>query len=184
MDKQTKKTKINPRKADTVSTLQDKLAKAKAFFLADYRGLTHQQLETLKKALKKVEAEFVIAKNTLLKIAIEQSSNKAIEPVKEELKNPTAAFFAYGDEISAIKELANFIKVKELPKIKIGFFAEKIAVIEDFQKLATIPNRDVLLSTLVGRMKGPLFGLHYALNWNLQKLATVLSNVKNKKPAN
>lgn len=172
--------KLHQRKIDAVTMLSDKLTRAKAFFLADYRGLTHQQLEQLKKALKKVEGEFVVAKNTLLKVALEKSQNPKpnTEELTKELKNPTAAFFAYADEISAIKELANFIKGTQLPKIKLGFFNGKIASEDDFKKLASLPTREVLLATLVGRLKSPIYGLHYALNWNLQRLVTVLGNIK------
>ncbi len=184
-------TKINPRKADTVVSLKEKLAKTKALFLTDYRGLTHQQLEQLRKALKKVEAEFLIAKNTLLRIATQslektgnkQFNNEAIEQLSNELNNPTATLFAYGDEISAIKELANFIKNAQLPKIKVGLFSGKLATEADFTRLASLPTRDVLLATLAGRLKSPIYGLHYVLEWNLQKFVTVLGNVKSKKPA-
>ncbi len=179
--------KYNPKKTDTIAKLSDKFGKAKAFFLADYRGLTHQQLETLKKSLKKVEGEFVVAKNTLLNKALNIEhltfNKETKEKIAEELKNPTAAFFAYKDEIAAIKEFANFIKTTQLPKINIGFFAGKVALGEDFQKLASLPTRDILLATLAIRLKSPIYGLHRALNWNLQRLVTVLENVKNKKPA-
>jgi len=58
------------RKIEAVNALQEKLQAAKAFFFTDYRGLTHKQLEDLRKSLKKVSAEFIVAKNTLLKLAI------------------------------------------------------------------------------------------------------------------
>jgi len=182
---------LNPQKTETVTKLSDKFGRAKSFFLADYRGLTHQQLETLKKSLKKVEGEFVVAKNTLLRIAMKKNAtmdNVTMKQLDKELTNPTAALFAYADEISAIKELAKFMKSTQLPKIKIGFFANKIALGEDFQKLASLPTRDILLATLALRLKSPIYGLHRALNWNLQRLVTVLGNVKNQKsigkPAN
>lgn len=196
MNKQIKKTqpksdqpraeKVNPQKAEVVSLLKDKIEKAKALFITDYRGLTHQQLEQLRKALKKVEAEFLVAKNTLMKIAIKESTTKqfnnlTIEQFSNSLNNPTATLFAFGDEITAIKELAKFIKNRELPKIKIGFFAGKTASDDDFNKLASLPTRDMLLTTLVIRMKSPIYDLHYALNWNLQRFVTVLNNIKNKK---
>ncbi len=177
--------KLNPRKAEVVTQLSDKLARAKAFFLTDYRGLTHQQLEKLKKSLKKVEGEFVVAKNTLLKLAIssQQSTvnNENKEKLQNELREPTATLFAYGDEISAIKELSNFIKSAQLPKIKIGFFAGNIATNADFNKLSGLPTLNVLLATLVNRLKSPIYGLHYAMSWNLQKLVTVLGNIKDQK---
>lgn len=171
--------KVSPRKADAVTKLTDKLGRAKAFFLTDYRGLTHQQLEQLKKSLKKVEGEFLVAKNTLLRIALKD--NSARQDLDKELKNPTAALLAYGDEISAIKELANFIKTTQLPKIKVGLFDGKLATSADFTKLASLPTREVSLATLVVRLKSPIYGLHYAMSWNLQRLVTVLTNIKSKK---
>lgn len=171
------------RKIDTVTTLKDKLARSKAFFFADYQGLTHQQLEQLKRALKKVQGEFVVVKNTLLKLALENSKIQ-ITNVKElgsALKNPTAALFAFGDEIATVKELAVFMKNTQLPKIKIGLFAGSLTTEADFQRVASLPNREILLAILAYRLKSPLHGLHYALSWNLQRLAVVLNNIKNKK---
>lgn len=176
--------KVNQRNTDAVSKLSGKLEKAKAFFLTDYRGLTHQQLEQLKKVLKKVEGEFVVAKNTLLRVAMK--GNAKIEDAKmqefdKELKNPTAALFVYGDEIAPIKALADFIKTAQLPKIKIGFFSGNVAREADFKKLAGLPSREILLATLAVRLKSPIYGLHHALNWNLQRLVIALGNIKSKK---
>jgi large subunit ribosomal protein L10 len=155
--------------------------------LTDYRGLTHQQLEQLKRALKKVEAEFLVVKNTLLGIALEvkdpkvQSFKDAKDKLKEELKNPTAVLFAFGDELAAVKELAKSIKNIQLPKIKIGLFSGKLTTASDFTRLASLPDRQVLLAILAMRLKSPLYGLHYALSWNLQRLVIALNSVKNKK---
>lgn len=171
-------------KIEAVKLLKDKIGKSKALFFTDYKGITHQQLEGLRKALKKVEAEYVVAKNTLLEKAIELSGSKASEALKKELNNPTATLLAYGDEIAAIKELATFIKNTSLPKIKLGVFAGNVVSSADFTKLASLPTRDVLLATLVGRLSGPLYGLHNAMSWNIRKLVYALDAIKGKKPSN
>ncbi len=171
------------RKIDSVDFLKQKLEKAKVFFLTDYRGLTHQQLEQLRRALKKVEAEYLVAKNTLFKLALEKSKIQIsnIKDITQELKNPTATLLGYGDEIAPIKELANFIKTVQLPKIKLGFFGGKIATSSDFNTISTLPTKDVLLATLASYLQSPISGFHYALRWNLQRFVTVLNNVKGKK---
>lgn len=183
----TQATKIRgkARKTETIDSIKEKLTRTKAMFVTEYRGLTHQQMEQLRRALKKVEADFLVAKNTLFKLALEKSNIKAenIKTITSELKNPTATFFAYGDEIAAIKTLAKFIKTVQLPKIKIGFFGGVAATEADFNKLATLPTMDILLATLAVRLKSPIYGFHYALSWNLRKLVTVLGNIKEKKPA-
>lgn len=190
MNKKSKISANRQKKIDAVGSLQEKLEKTKVLFLTDYQGLTHKQLEELRKILKKAEAEFLIAKNRLLAIALRGSKNAALvaqdvlSHLEQSLEKPTAAFLAYGDEIAPIKALAAFIKTTQLPKIKHGMFAGMPATDKDFTILSTIPTRDVLLATLAMRLKSPLYGLHRAMRWNLQKLVTALDNVKSKKPAN
>jgi len=87
----------------------------------------------------------------------------------------------HGDAVNAVKTVAKFIKNFQLPKIKIGFFEDRIASEDDFKKLAVLPNKEILLATLVMRLKSPLYGLHYALNWNLQRVVTVLESIRSKK---
>ena len=176
-----KKSKPNLRKAATVDLIKTKIDNAKAIFLTDYKGLTHKQLEDLRKILKTVQAEYVVVKNTLFKKSLE-IAKKEKEELVNQLKDSTAALFAYGDELSAIKKLADFAKRFSLPKIKIGLMADKITSKEDFLKLASLPSKEFLLATLVYRLKSPITGFHYALNWNLQKFVIALNNIKAKKP--
>lgn len=174
-----KKSKPNPKKEAIVAQIKEKLSRAKAFFLTDYRGLTHKQLEQLRKALKKTEAEYSIVKNTLLKKSLEQADTKHKESFYEFLRDSTAALFAYKDPITSIKTLYDFAKSITLPKVKIGLFDGKILKTEEFNTLATLPSKEVLLQTLVFRLKSPIYGFHYALQWNLQKLVIALNNIKN-----
>ncbi|MBI2616615.1 50S ribosomal protein L10 [Candidatus Gottesmanbacteria bacterium] len=174
---------------DLVLVLKEKLSKASTLFLTDYRGLTHQQLEQLRKSLKKVKAEYIVAKNTLLKIALKEDKRKGLDEesrtkLEEKLQEPTATLLSYGDEMEAIKTLDTFIKSAQIPKIKIGFFAGKIATEMDFKSLANLPSRDVLLATLVSRLQSPLYGLHHAMRWNLSKLVYALDAVAKKRAIN
>ena len=181
MTNEKRQSKPNQRKIDTIESLSKMLAKSKAFFLTDFKGLTHKQLEELRKNLKKVDAEYVIAKNTLLKKSLESSNNKNKESMYDSLKNSTAALFAYGDELSAIKTVYDFAKNFTFPKIKIGIFGDNLITNNDYIRLASIPSKEFLLSTLVFRLKSPIYGFHHALNWNLQKFVIALNNIKNSK---
>ncbi len=165
-------------KIETVEKLKDKVAKAKSMVLADYRGLTHHQLEELKRAMKEAGAEFVVTKNTLLKLALPKSKVESLE--SKVLEGPTATLFAYQDELAPLGILAKFMKNFGLITVKIGLLGDKTLTSEDVQKLAALPSREVLLATLVARLKGPIYGLHYSLNYNLQKLALVLKAASTK----
>ncbi|OGG14101.1 50S ribosomal protein L10 [Candidatus Gottesmanbacteria bacterium RIFCSPHIGHO2_02_FULL_39_11] len=172
------------KKQDEVKALVLNLEKSKAVFLTDYRGLTHKQLETLRRSLKKVNAKFVVSKNTLLKIALKEGLKldaAATEQFEKELNRETASLLSFGDAIAAIKAFSDFAKISQLPKVKVGVFEGKMTSASDFAKLASLPGREQLLSNLAAGLIGPLYGLHRAAQWNMQTLVIALNNVKEKK---
>ncbi len=169
------------KKEAVVAEFSAQLDKAKGVVFTNYQGLTHKQLEELKKAIKPLDADFAITKNTLLKIALEQKNLK-IEDEKG-FEGPTGTLFLFGDIIEPLKKLAKTIKDLSLPKIKFAILDGKITSAEDVIKLSALPSREILLAKLVGGLKAPIFALHRALNWNLQKLVMTLDAVSKKKTA-
>jgi large subunit ribosomal protein L10 len=159
----------------------EKIEKAKGIVFTNYQGLTHLQLEALKKALKKDEAEFVAAKNTLLLRALEGKVDVTTE--KDKFTKPTAALFIYNDIIAPLKHLTKTIKEFTLPVIKFGILEGKIISDKDVVKLSNLAPLPVLRAQLLGQMQAPISGLHRALNWNLQQLVLTLSAIKEKKTA-
>src|SRR5215204_3448570 len=93
------KTSANRQKKEVlVAEYTKKVEKAKGIVFANYQGLTHLQLEALKKVLKKEEAEFVAAKNTLLLRALEGKVDITSE--KDKFTQPTGALFIYNDIVA------------------------------------------------------------------------------------
>jgi large subunit ribosomal protein L10 len=156
-----------------------KVEKAKGIVFANYQGLTHLQLEALKKALKKEEAEFVAAKNTLLLRALEGKVDVTSE--KDKFTQPTGALFIYNDIVAPLKALTKTIKELSLPTIKFGVLEGKVISDKDVVKLSNLAPLPVLRAQLLGQMKAPISGLHRALNWNLQNLVLTLNAIKAKK---
>lgn len=166
------------KKEQVVAELLEKIEKAKGIVFTNYQGLTHQQIENLKKALKTQEAEYVNTKNTLLKRALEEKNHKLDDSA---LQNPTATLFIYNDIIGPLKQLTKTIKEFTLPTIKFGILDGKLMTDQEIVKLSTLAPLPVLRAQLLGTMKAPISGLHRALNWNLQKLVMTLKAVEQKK---
>jgi large subunit ribosomal protein L10 len=161
------------KKIDTVTELTSKVTRAKSIVLADYRGLKHKQLEELRRTLKKTDADFSVTKNRLLTRALGDKA-KSIEGY---LKESTAALFAYADEAAPLKELLKFFKATGFGKAKGGLLGATVLAEADVTKLAALPQRQQLLGLLAGQLNAPIRGLHYALNWNLNKLVWALREV-------
>ncbi len=182
------------KKIDTVQDLTEKLSRAKSIVLADYRGLKHKQLEDLRKILKKVEADFTVTKNRLLLRALKSlptfqgkpSLSDAVTPeespnLNSYLSDTTAALFAYADEVAPLKELLKFFKAAGAGNPKGGLLGAQVLSGEEVTRLASLPNRNVLLGQLVGQLNAPIQGLHYALQWNINTFVWALNGVKEKK---
>ena len=180
--------KVSPNRAkkeQIVAELSEKVNRAKGLVFANYQGLSHKQIEALKKALKKADAEFAVTKNTLLKLALKVHSSKFI--VQSSIEGPTATLFLYGDPIEPLKALAKTIKELNLVSptlghsIKFGIIDGENLNSEQVTRLASLPSRDILIAQLLFQMKAPIYGLHRALSWNVQKLVLTLSVIQETK---
>lgn len=179
MDNTTVKVSQNRQKKEQlVAELVEKVNKSNGMVFANYQGLTHQQLENMKKSLKKVNSEFIAVKNTLLLRAL---GDKLDEPSKAHFNQPTGAMFIYADIVDPLKELTKTVKEFKMPVIKFGILDGKIVTDQEVTKIASLPPLPVLQAQLLGQMKAPISGLHRALNWNLQSLVMTLNAIKEKK---
>ena len=182
MTDEVKKVSANrAKKEQIVEEMAEKASKAKAVVFTNYQGLTHKQLEELKKTIKPMDSEYVVAKNSLVLRAFDKAKVKIENP--DSLEGPTGTMFLYGDIVEPLKKLAKMIKDLNLPSVKFGIMDNSPLTNDQVLKLATLPSRETLIAQFVGGMKSPLFGLHRALNWNLQKLVLTLKAVEKSKPA-
>src|SRR3989344_4872614 len=179
------------KKEKIVAELLEKVNRAKGFVFTGYQGLTHKQLEGLKKAVKAFDADFVATKNTLILKAMGNARPPANSSAGEVgqaklkmgnvLKDATATLFLYGDPVMPLKAIAKSLKELNLPSIKFGILDGLQMTGEQLLKLSTLPTRETLLTQLVFGLKSPISGLHRALNWNLQKFVMTLKAIEAKK---
>ena len=94
-------------KNDKIEYYKKQFENAKVAVVADYRGLSVEEITELRRELQKTDADLTVTKNTLCKVA---TQGTAYEAIAELMAGPTAIAFGYGDEVAAAKVLAKFIK--------------------------------------------------------------------------
>ena len=99
----------------------------------------------------------------------------------EGLNNPTATLFIYDDVIAPLKQIAKTLKLLGFPAIKFGIIENQALTSDQLLKMAFLPPREILLAQVVGGLKSPIYGLHRALLWNIQKLVMTLRAIETKK---
>lgn len=180
--KQATKKTGRPVKEEIVAELVQKLDNSNGLVFANYQGLTHKQLEGLKKELKKLDSTIVIAKNSLLKISLGKSKKFADFKDNEGLNLPTATLFIQGDMVEPLKKIQKSIKDSGLPKIKFGILEGQLLDEAGVIKIASLPNRETLIAQFIGVLNSPIQGLVVTLNGTIQKFVMTLDAIAQSKP--
>src|SRR5690606_28023028 len=162
-------------KIATVEHLTQQMQEAKAVVFTDYRGLTVNQIQELRKELAKHDASIEVTKNSLMSIA---AKNADREVDTQTVQGPTATLFAFGDEVAPLKALVDFAKERELPTVKAGFLGAMHLSAQQVNSLAALPSRDVLIAKAVGSIKSPLNGLVNVLQGNTRGLVYALAAIR------
>ncbi|HEU0248346.1 MAG TPA: 50S ribosomal protein L10 [Gaiellaceae bacterium] len=152
-----------------VSELAADLRAAETLIVADYRGLTNKQLESLRDVLLEHGARFRIVKNTLTRRAAEQAGADALLVM---LEGPTAIAFieSAGDPAAVAKALAATAKETNVLALRGGMLEGKTLSGEQIAELATLPPMDVLRAQLVGAVVAPVTQLLALVSAPLREL--------------
>jgi large subunit ribosomal protein L10 len=167
-------------KQQLVSELAGKLAGAKAAFLADYRGLTVEQVNKLRSDLRNAGVEYRVVKNTLLRLA---SQGTDLSCLDKHLAGPTAIAIASADPVASAKILSEFARVNAKFELKAGALGGKLLTAADIKALAELPSREVLLGKLLGTLNAPVANFVGVLAAVPRSLVQVLAAVQEKKAA-
>lgn len=159
---------------DVVSAID----KSGALFLANYTGMTVEELTALRRELKAVNADFHVVKNTIAQKAVEGRSEEVVSSL---LKGQTGIVFAYGDAAAAAKTFSQAAKKFEKLQITGGYMEKSLLKAADVEHLASLPSREVLLARIVGSMVAPHRGLLGVLNGVSRNLVQVINAIKEQK---
>ena len=149
------------KKADkelVVAELTERLRTSETLLVADYRGLTMPQIDTLRTRLLESGARFSVVKNTLGRRAAEAAGAEALLTL---LEGPSAVAFldADGDMVAAAKALADMARESKILAIKGGVLQGRPLTADEVQSLATLPPLEVLQSQVLAAIIAPVTAL-------------------------
>ncbi len=168
----------NQKNINCVKDLSDKLSKAKSIYFTDYLGLNVADVTNLRKRFFDSNVEYLVVKNTLLKIASEQNK---ISLDNELFSGSTAIAISYDEPVVAAKIIKGFLKDHDLPGIKGVFFEGSYLPASEFDKIAELPSKEDSLTKIVVMLRSPVQNLVNLLNSPMVKLVNVLSGLKESK---
>jgi len=139
-------------KAAVVTDVAAQVARSQTLALAEYRGLTVEHLNALRKQARDKGVYLHVLKNTLARRAV---SGTPFECASESMVGPLIYGFSE-DAVAAAKVIADFAKGNDRLVVKAGAYAGKALNADGVKALAAIPTKEVLLAQLLGLMQSPV----------------------------
>ncbi|MEM5787555.1 MAG: 50S ribosomal protein L10 [Syntrophobacteraceae bacterium] len=163
------------KKEQVVAELREKLSRASAAILTDYKGLTVAEITNLRDSLATEKVEYQVVKNTLVRLAGRDTQVSVLEPL---LKGTCAIAIAYGDPAVPAKIIKKFGKTNEKLKVKAGSLGGRLLNPDQISALAELPPREELLAKVLGTLNAVPTGLVTVLSGVPRAFVGVLDAIR------
>ena len=154
----TARTSYPASKVETLSMLKEGISSAPMVVLINYEGIQVEEINTIRRKFDENGIRYIVAKNTLIKKAIENTDK---EELGSYLVNMTGLVLSSEDGVNTAKVVREIIKDRTKAKkegfvVKGGFFDGEILDPKAVDKVADLPSKEELLSTLLRTLQeGP-----------------------------
>lgn len=157
--------KTKTQKKDSFKQIKEKLAKARitvvtSFAQAGSKGLNVTGMRELRKNLQPLEAEFEVAKKTVLDKVLE-SEKKQSEIFT--YQGSLGVTYGFGDPFATARTLYQFSRKNTALKLYGAYMDGAFMDGAHLMEMAQLPSREVLLGRLVGMLSYPMRGLAVVL---------------------
>lgn len=159
--------KVLSEKQAIVQTLTEKLQKAKAGVLVDYKGITVEEDTALRRECRESQVDYFVVKNTLLRFAFNNTGLQDLDPL---LNGTTSIALCDDDVVSPARVMSDCAKkLNDHFEVKGGFMDGKPVDLATIQRLAAIPPLPILQAQFLGTMLAPITALACVLKQIAEK---------------
>ena len=145
-------------KQEVIEALKSKFSQYSNFYITDTESLTVSQVTNLRRACYDKQVEMKVAKNTLIKKALESLDNDKYSGVYDSLHNVTALMFSENPKDPAVI-ISSFRKdtKNDKPVLKAAFLNGDIFVGNDqLITLTKIKTKNELIGEVIGLLMSPI----------------------------
>lgn len=167
----------NKQNTDKVAALTETFKASQCVAVTDYAGLTVEKATKLRSDLRKKSIKYVVAKNTLLKIAAKEAGFNGLDNY---LTGPSAVAFGHEDPGALAKILYDFGKENQKPEVRAMYVEGKVYGAKEVERIAKLPSKEMLVAMVVGNVAAPLSGFVGTLDGVIRKFVGTLEAMKTK----
>ncbi len=168
------------KKEEVIKEVTQLLDGASGVYSIDFTGLNVADTIRLRREFKKAGVTYKVAKNTLVKRALQQKGG--YDHVLDKFVGQTGIALGYDDPAAPARVLKDFIDPKiELPKLNFAILEGEVFDGSKLKDLASMPSRMELLGAIVSVLDSPASGIVGAINAVMRDLASVIEEVAKQK---
>ena len=162
-----------------IAELTEKFDNSTFLYVVDTAGLNALETTTLRRALHKAGVKMQVAKNTLIRKAMEDSKNEFGE-LMDTLKGTSAIMFT--DDIKAPAKAIKAFRAKGDKPILKGAYIDSDLFIgdENLNALTELKSKEDLIAEIIGLLQSPVKNVLSALESGGSKLAGILKTLEEK----
>jgi large subunit ribosomal protein L10 len=159
-------------KNQEIQILKEKLSNAQYFYLCDSSTLTVETINKFRRLCFNSGIEYKVAKNTLIRKALEGIDESRYQELYPVLHGPTGIMFATEGATPA-KLIKEFRKDAEKPALKAAYIDSDVFVGDNMlETLASLKSKNELIGDIIGLLQSPARNVISALQGSSsQKIA-------------
>ena len=135
-------------KKQIVEEMKSLLDEAEMALVLDYKGLSIKEMSDLRARLEPSSGICKIAKNTLVRKAI--NGNSAWDGLESLLTGTNAFVLVKGDVGGALKAVQTFLKEIKKSETKGGLYEGKLLTQNEIKEIASLPSKETLMAQIAG----------------------------------
>jgi large subunit ribosomal protein L10 len=167
-------------KADIVADLTQKFEKYNFVYITDSSSITANKTNELRRTLHKGGIKMQVAKNTLIRKAIE-NSGKDYGDLVNALKGSSSSLLFAEDMKAPAKIIKDFRKKSDKPVLKGAYIASDIYIGDNqLDALMVLKSKDDLIGEIIGLLQSPAKNVIGALMSGGNKLAGIVKTLSEK----
>lgn len=147
-------------KQSEVTQLKGTFTAAKSAVVLEFKGLTVDKDTSFRKNIRDGKGQYRVSKNTLLRLAVKETVFESLIP---HFNGATAVATTEHDVVALAKAVHIFLKDNPAATFKGAILDGKTVTVKEFQTIAELPSREVLIGKLLYLMTYPVSGLAIAL---------------------
>ena len=160
------------KKEQLVAQYKEAIDSASAMVFTDFRGVSVSQIQSLRTKLQDSGTKYMVVKNTLLGIALEESGYPKPE---ELLSGPNGVAFLGEDIGQGVTAIEDWIKAEKILEINGAVLDQSVLDTKGAEALADLPTKEQTLSMVLGAISAPSSSLVRMINGPGSSLVRVLN---------